>query len=37
VILDGLPGFEVLRQMGDQHEVQLVPKGKAGTEIEPFK
>ena len=37
VALDGLLGFEVLRRMGDQHEVRLAPKGKADTENELFK
>ena len=37
VTSDGLLGFEVVRQMGHKHEVRLAPKGKVGTEIEPFK
>lgn len=37
VISDGLLGFEVLRKLGYTHKVVLAPKGKAGTEIEPFK
>lgn len=37
VISDGLLGFEVLRRLGYEHQVVLAPKGKAGTEIEPFK
>lgn len=37
VISDGLPGFAVLSQLGYQHEVVIAPKGKVGTEIEPFK
>lgn len=37
VTSDGLLGFEVLGQMGYHHEVRLAPKGKAGTETEPFK
>jgi transposase-like protein len=34
---DGLLGFEVLRKLGYAHRVVMAPKGKAGTEIEPFK
>lgn len=34
---DGLLGFEVLRTLGFQHQAVLAPKGKAGTEIEPFR
>lgn len=37
VISDGLLGFEILERLGYQHKVVLAPKGKAGTEIEPFK
>ena len=37
VLSDGLLGFEVLRQLGHTHRVVIPPKGKAGTEIEPFK
>jgi transposase-like protein len=37
VTSDGLLGFEVLKQIGYRHEVRLAPKGKVGTEIEPFK
>lgn len=37
VISDGLPGFAVLQQLGFRHEVVMAPKGKAGTEIEPYK
>lgn len=37
VLSDGLLGFEVLRQLGYAHRVVIPPKGKAGTEIEPFK
>ena len=34
---DGLLGFEVLERLGYEHKVVLAPRGKAGTEIEPFK
>jgi len=34
---DGLLGFEVLGKLGYEHHVVIPPKGKAGTEIEPFK
>lgn len=34
---DGLLGFEVLERLGYTHKVVLAPRGKAGTEIEPFK
>jgi transposase-like protein len=37
VTSDGLLGFEVLERLGFKHQVVLAPKGKAGTEIEPFK
>lgn len=37
VLSDGLLGFEVLEKLGYSHKVVLAPKGKAGTEIEPFK
>ena len=37
VISDGLLGFGVLSQLGHTHEVRVAPKGKAGTEIEPFR
>ena len=37
VTSDGLLGFEVLERLGFKHQVVLEPKGKAGTEIEPFK
>lgn len=37
VISDGLLGFEILERMGYTHKVVLAPRGKAGTEIEPFK
>lgn len=37
MISGGLPGFSVLQQLGFQHEVMMVPKGKAGTEIEPYR
>ena len=37
VTTDGLLGFEVLGQMGHTHHVVLPPRGKAGTEIEPFR
>ena len=37
VISDGLLGFEVLGQLGYAHKVVQAPRGKAGTEIEPFK
>lgn len=34
---DGLLGFEVVRQLGFPHHVVIVPKGKAGTEVDAFK
>ena len=37
VLPDGLLGFEVLERLGYEHKVILAPKGKAGTEIAPFK
>ena len=37
ILSDGLLGFEVLRKLGYDHQVVIPPKGKAGTEIEPFK
>lgn len=37
VTSDGLLGFEVLRRDGFDHDVVLPPRGKAGTEIEPFQ
>lgn len=37
VTSDGLLGFEVLTRDGFEHDVVLAPKGKAGTEIEPFR
>jgi hypothetical protein len=37
VLSDGLLGFEVLERLGYEHKVVLAPKGKAGTEIAPFK
>lgn len=37
VTSDGLPGFGILSQLGYQHDVVIAPKGKVGTEIEPFK
>lgn len=37
VTSDGLLGFEVLARLNYQHKVVQAPKGKAGTEIEPFK
>ena len=37
VLSDGLLGFEVLERLGYEHKVILAPKGKAGTEIAPFK
>lgn len=37
VMSDGLLGFEVLERLGYKHKVVLAPRGKAGTEIEPFK
>jgi hypothetical protein len=36
-VSDGLLGFEVLERLGYTHKVVLAPRGKAGTEIEPFK
>ena len=37
VTSDGLLGFEVLRKLGYVHKTVIAPKGKAGTEIEPFR
>jgi transposase-like protein len=37
VTSDGLLGFEVLARLNYQHKVVQAPRGKAGTEIEPFK
>lgn len=37
VISDGLLGFEVLERLGYTHEPIIAPRGKAGTEIEPFR
>lgn len=37
VTSDGLLGFEVLERLKYEHKVVLAPRGKAGTEIEPFK
>lgn len=37
VTSDGLLGFEVLERMGFVHRVVIAPRGKVGTEIEPFK
>ncbi len=37
VVSDGFLGFGVLSQLGHSHEVVIAPKGKAGTEIEPFR
>lgn len=37
VTSDGLLGFDVLEKLGFKHKVVLAPKGKIGTEIEPFK
>ncbi len=37
VMSDGLLGFGVLELLGYAHKVVLAPRGKAGTEIEPFK
>jgi hypothetical protein len=37
VTSDGLLGFEVLERLGFVHRVVIAPRGKAGTEIEPFK
>lgn len=37
IVSDGLIGFEVLGHIGYTHKTVLAPKGKAGTEIEPFK
>lgn len=37
VTSDGLLGFEVLERLGYTHQVVIAPRGKAGTEIEPFK
>lgn len=37
VVSDGLLGFEVLQRLGYTHRVVLPPRGKAGTEIEPFR
>lgn len=37
IISDGLLGFEVLQKLGYVHKAVIAPRGKAGTEIEPFK
>lgn len=37
VTSDGLLGFEVLERLNYEHKVVQAPRGKAGTEIEPFK
>lgn len=37
VISDGLLGFEVLASLGHTHQPVIAPRGKAGTEIEPFR
>lgn len=37
VTSNGLLGFEVLARDGFKHHVVHAPKGKAGTEIEPFR
>lgn len=37
VTSDGLLGFEVLERLKYEHKVVQAPRGKAGTEIEPFK
>jgi transposase-like protein len=37
VTSDGLLGFEVLERLNYKHKVVQAPRGKAGTEIEPFK
>ena len=37
VTSDGLLGFEVVERLGFAHRVVIAPKGKAGTEIEPFR
>lgn len=37
VTSDGLLGFEVLEHLGHQHDAVIAPRGKAGTEIEPFR
>lgn len=37
VTSDGLIGFEVLARVGHTHHAVVAPRGKAGTEIEPFR
>jgi hypothetical protein len=37
VTTDRMLGFEVLQKLGYTHKVVQPPRGKAGTEIEPFK
>jgi len=37
VTSDGLLGFEMLERLGYTHHVIIAPRGRAGTEIEPFK
>jgi transposase-like protein len=37
VTSDGLLGFEVLARLNYRHKAVQAPRGKAGTEIEPFK
>ena len=37
VVSDGVLGFEVFERLGYTHKVVLAPRGKAGTEIEPFR
>ena len=36
-VSDGLLGLGVLSLLGHCHELVIAPKGKAGTEIEPFR
>jgi hypothetical protein len=37
IVSDGLLGFEVLGRISYTHKTVPAPKGKAGSEIEPFK
>lgn len=37
MVSDGLLGFEVLERLGYTHKVVIASRGKAGTEIEPFR
>ena len=37
VVSDGLLGFDVRERLGYTHTVVLAPRGKAGTDIAPFR